>query len=358
MSPRSYDATSSWQTRIAEHHANKIPLRIVGGNTKHFYGLGQQQDSIATLTTTEHVGIIAYEPSELVLTARSGTPLQEIEATLAAQRQMLAFEPPHFGSHATLGGCIACGLSGPRRPHTGSARDFVLGVNVINGKAEALRFGGQVMKNVAGYDVARLFCGSLGTLGVILDVSLKVLPVPDVEVTLRFEHSASEALLKMRDFGQKPMPISAMCYFAGHLYLRLSGTERAVQQTQQQLGGESLYATSLFWQKLKEHTLPFFNTDKPVWRIAVPSATPPLAMNGEQLIEWGGAQRWLVSDTDANTIYDYAQRAGGHATLFRHHHRDEVFQPLHGKLKELHINTKLAFDPHGILNRGRMYSFY
>lgn len=140
--------------------------------------------------------------------------------------------------------------------------------------------------------------------------------------------------------------------------MRLSGTERAIQQTQQQLGGETLPATSTFWEKLKEHRLPFFASDKPLWRISVPAAAPAMPLSGEQLIDWGGAQRWLVSDIDAETIFDYAQRTGGHATLFRHHHHDDVFQPLHGKLKELHINTKLAFDPHGILNRGRMYSFY
>lgn len=346
-----------WQERVREHHSRHLPLHIAGGNSKAFYGLNTTTTTV--LNTQAHRGILNYEPSELVITARAGTPLTEIEATLTAQRQMLAFEPPHFAATATIGGCVATGISGPRRPYTGSVRDFVLGVTAINGKGEQLHFGGEVMKNVAGYDVARLYCGSMGTLGVILDVSLKVLPLPEVEQTQVFELSSAAALTKMQTLAQQSLPLSASCYSGQQLYLRISGTARAVEHAHHQLGGETLPDTSLFWQKLKEQTLSFFTTKQPLWRIAVPPAAPDLPINGAQLIDWGGAQRWLHTDAPAETIFTLAQRSGGHATLFRGGNRDsDVFQPLQGKLKELHINTKLAFDPNGILNRGRMYSYY
>ncbi len=346
-----------WQERVREHHSRHLPLHIEGGHSKAFYGLNTTATTV--LNTQAHCGILNYEPSELVITARAGTPLSEIESTLAAQQQMLAFEPPHFAATATLGGCIATGLSGPRRPYTGSVRDFVLGATVINGKGERLHFGGEVMKNVAGYDVARLLCGSMGTLGVILDASLKVLPLPEVEQTQVFELTSAAALTKMQMLAQQSLPLSASCYTGQQLYLRLSGTARAVEHAQQHLGGEKLPHTSPFWQKLKEQTLAFFTTGQPLWRIAVPPAAPDLPINGTQLIDWGGAQRWLHTDASADMIFNTAQRSGGHATLFRHGQRDaDVFQPLQGKLKELHINTKLAFDPNGILNRGRMYSYY
>jgi glycolate oxidase FAD binding subunit len=351
------DHSMAWQERIRAHHAQRLPLQIVGGNTKSFYGLNSAAPN--ALTTQDHRGIVHYEPSELVITARAGTPLLEIETTLAAHRQMLGFEPPHFGAAATLGGCVATGLSGPRRPYTGSVRDFVLGTTVINGKGERLHFGGEVMKNVAGYDVSRLYCGSMGTLGVILEVSLKVLPLPEIEQTQIFELTPAAALLKMQTLAQQSLPLSASCYAGQQLYVRLSGTERAVQHAQQHLGGERLPATTPFWHKLKEHTLPFFTMNQPLWRVAVPPAAPALPISGVQLIDWGGAQRWLHSDAAAETIFNTAQQLGGHATLFRGGQRNEaVFQPLHGKLKELHLNTKLAFDPQGILNRGRMYAFY
>lgn len=350
------DIQLDWQQRITAHYRNEQPLHIIGGNTKSFYGRACQGE---TLNTTAHQGILEYEPSELVLQARTGTPLKLIEATLAEQNQMLAFEPPHFGEQATLGGCIATGLAGPRRPYTGSVRDYVLGATVINGKGELLKFGGKVMKNVAGYDVARLYTGSLGTLGLILDVAVKVLPQPEAESTIRFELNHAQAMQRMQQLAQQPLPLSAMAYDGAQLYLRMSGTARAVQHAQTTLGGDVLAQNDSFWRQVREQTHPFFQKSLPLWRLSLPPAAPAIPLSSPQWIDWGGAQRWLFSDADAHTIYQLAESLGGHATLFRGGDRQaEVLQPLTGKLKELHLNTKLAFDPHCIFNPGRMYSYY
>ncbi|MBI3560198.1 MAG: glycolate oxidase subunit GlcE [Gammaproteobacteria bacterium] len=351
------DHSRDWQQQIQEHHAKKSPLMIIGGNSKAFYG--RRADATQVLQTRAHCGVIEYEPAELVITARAGTPLREIETTLAQHQQMLGFEPPHFGEHATLGGCIAAGLSGPRRPYSGSLRDHVLGVTVINGRAEQLHFGGKVMKNVAGYDLARLYAGSLGTLGVILDVSLKVLPLPETELTLRFEMHVEQALAKMQQIAPQPLPLSAACYDGAELSLRLSGTPQGVQHARSLLGGESVPKADHFWRQVREQTHPFFQHPQPLWRIAVPPATSMITLGDAQWIDWGGAQRWMYSETSSEAIFSLAQQHGGHASLFRGGEQPrDVFQPLHGKLKELHVNTKLAFDPLCLFNPGRMYSYY
>jgi len=350
------DQSNALQAIILDHLGRKQPLHIIGGQSKGFYG---RACDAAPVAVTAHRGITHYEPTELVITARAGTPLLEIEQTLAQQQQMLAFEPPHFGTTATLGGCVAAGLSGPRRPYAGALRDNVLGIQIINGRGENLHFGGEVMKNVAGYDVSRLVAGSMGTLGVILAASLKVLPKPELETTLCYAVSSDTALANMQQWAQQPLPLSASCFDGQHLYIRLAGSARVVAHTQQILGGDLVGNHHDLWQQLKEQTLPFFHNTSPLWRLSLPPATPPLTLSGAQLIEWGGAQRWLYSDAPAETIFATAHRLGGHASLFRHgEHRNDVFQPLHGKLKELHLNTKLAFDPHCIFNPGRMYSYY
>ena len=338
--------------QVQEHFVDKRPLSIQGGNSKKFYGHGVNAEP---LDVRAHAGIITYEPTELVLTARCGTPLVEIETALAQQGQMLGFEPPHFADSATLGGCIASGLSGPRRPYSGSARDFVLGMHIINGKGEILHFGGEVMKNVAGYDVARLMTGALGTLGIILAVSLKVLPRPQAEQSIALELEADMAIAHVNKLAGQSLPLSAACYDGRQLYLRVSGSEPAVRAATRQLGGEPVTDAAGLWQRLREHTHAFFETDKPLWRLSLAPTSPPLSIQGKQLLDWGGAQRWLVSDEPAQSIRHTAAQLGGHATLFRARDGIDSFHPLHGKLNELHINLKLAFDPHCILNPGRMY---
>jgi glycolate oxidase FAD binding subunit len=336
---------------VRDAAAKSTPLRIVGSGTKNFYG---RVPSGQPLSVAGHRGIVAYEPTELVLTARAGTPLSEIEATLAANNQTLAFEPPHFGEPATLGGTIACGFSGPARPYTGAARDFVLGTTIINGKGEILSFGGQVMKNVAGYDLSRLMVGALGTLGVLLDVSLKVLPKPDAECTLAFPLPTHQALEQMATWSGQPVPLSAACHVDGTLYIRLSGYEQTLRAARAKLGGEAHRDSAKFWQTLREHRLAYFQTDAPLWRLSVPPATAPISLPGEWLIDWGGAQRWLKTTAPAADIWAAAKHAGGHATLFRGGDRaTEVFQPLAAPLLQLHQNLKSAFDPNGVLNPGR-----
>lgn len=328
------------------------PLQIVGGGTKRFYGRATEGHR---LSVCGHRGIVAYEPTELVITARAGTPLSDIEATLASRRQILGFEPPHFGEAATLGGALACGLSGPRRPYSGSARDFVLGVKILNGKGEILTFGGQVMKNVAGYDISRLMVGALGTLGILLEASLKVLPQPEHEITLGFSYPPERALAEMNRWAGRPLPVSGACHINGVLRVRLSGSESGVNAARAELGGDALPDAPSFWRDLREQRLPFFAGDAPLWRISLPPATPPLDIAGPVLLDWGGAQRWVRSEAPATDLWRMAEHAGGHATLFRDGDRaGEVFQPLSAPLARLHKNLKHAFDPEGRLNPGRL----
>ncbi len=338
--------------KVREAADKKMPLRIVGSGTKAFYGRPVEGQP---LCVAGHRGIVSYEPTELTVTARAGTPLAELERLLAQKNQMLAFEPPHFGAGATLGGTIACGFSGPRRPYAGAARDFVLGVRIVNGKGECLRFGGEVMKNVAGYDVSRLMVGSLGTLGVLLEVSLKVLPRPAAEVTLAISMDAAEAIQRMNEWAGRPLPLSAACHVGDTLYMRLSGSANAVKAARVKLGGEIVARSEEFWRKLREHELGFFAGDTPLWRLSLPPACAPLELPGKWLYDWGGAQRWLRSEAPADEIFRTAKQAGGHATLFRGGERGgNVFHPLPPALAALHRRLKQALDPAGILNPGRI----
>lgn len=340
--------------QIEDARSNLTALAIRGGGSKDFYGHIAEGEILAV---NDYRGILDYTPSELVISARAGTPLAELEESLAQQGQMLPFEPPHFGAHATLGGTIACGLSGPRRPYNGSARDYVLGINCINGKGEYLRFGGQVMKNVAGYDLSRTLTGSLGTLAVLLDIHLKVLPRPETCTTLKQVCCATEALQRLNQWAGKPVPLSGGCYMDGALYVRLSGTDRGVQAAADTLGGDLMAAGETFWKDLREQRLAFFAGDTPLWRLSVAPASPLLQLDGRWLIDWGGAQRWLRSDLPAGAIRTAAASVGGHAILFRGGDRGAgVFQPLTPALLALHKRIKHSFDPAGILNPGRMYS--
>ncbi|MGE5467918.1 MAG: glycolate oxidase subunit GlcE [Ignavibacteria bacterium] len=343
---------------IEQIHAATGPLRIRGGGSKDFYGNGLRGE---VLDTRSHAGIVSYEPTELVITARCGTPLAEIEAALAEQGQMLAFEPPRFASsasgEATIGGAVASGLSGPRRAAAGAVRDYVLGVHILDGAGHLLHFGGQVMKNVAGYDVSRLMAGSLGTLALILDVSLKVLPRPAAEATLRFEMAQADAIAALNLWGGRPLPLSASAWYNGVLTLRLSGARAAVAEAAQKLGGARMDEDEAadFWQGLRDHRAAFFaGGDAPLWRIAVPGTTPPLELPGITLIEWGGGQRWLRSAAPAADIRAVAAQAGGHAALFRGGDRAAgVFQPMAPALAALNERVRRSLDPEGVFDTGR-----
>ncbi len=352
-------------------------LRIAGGGSKDFYG---RPTTGEPLDVRGYAGIVAYEPTELVVTARCGTSLAELEATLAASGQMLAFEPPHFGgpferqpphcgAGATVGGMVAAGLGGPRRQAAGALRDFVLGVTILDGRGEVLSFGGQVMKNVAGYDVSRLMAGSLGTLGITLEVSLKTLPCPATEETLQFEMPEDKAIATLNRWAGQPLPVTASAWCAGELHVRLSGAPVAVSAAREKMGGQRVDAAAAhgFWLSIREQSAAFFGAEdtlvRPLWRLSVPSTTPAAALDrieGARLIEWGGALRWAASGTDAATIRDVAAKAGGHATLFRAEaglrERVGVFQPLAPAALAVHRQLKAVFDPHGIFNPGRMYA--
>lgn len=348
------DISAALQAHVLAAIAQSSPLQIVGGGSKTFYGRAPQGEP---LSVTGHRGVISYEPTELVITARAGTTLADVEALLAKHNQMLPFDPPHFLGAATMGGAIATGLSGPRRPYAGSARDFVLGVKVLTGKGEILGFGGQVMKNVAGFDVSRFMAGSLGTLGILLEVSLKVLPRPESEQTLVFECSALDAIGRMNAWAGQPLPLSGAAFDGGRLYLRLSGSTAALNAAREKLGGELAANGAAFWRGVRDHACIFFQGDAPLWRVSVPAATPPLDLPGEWLLDWGGAQRWFKTSCAPATIREAAAKAGGHATLFRGGDRQgAVFHPLPPALMALHRRLKAAFDPHGFLNPGRMYS--
>lgn len=342
------------QASVKEAFEAKTAIQIIGGNSKSFYG---RQIQYQQLDLREHQGIISYHPCELVLTARSGTSLLELQNILAEQGQVLAFEPPHFSENATLGGTIACGFSGPRRPFTGAARDFVLGCKILTGRGEILSFGGEVMKNVAGYDVSRLMAGALGTLGVLLEISLKVLPIPEYETTLIFELDEDQAFEKMPLIQSHHGLISGLCFDGRNLYVRLSGTKKAVSVEVEKLGGETLTAGENFWLMLREQQLDFFHSEQNLWRISVPPATPIMKLSGEWFYDWGGALRWLKTDCPAEKIFSMAQQFAGHAVLFRSLIQPEnIFQPLSSGVLRIQKNLKKTFDPENILNPNKLYN--
>ena len=350
------DLTELLGERMRAAAGDGSPLAVAGGDTKAFLGRTTRGERF---DVSGHRGIVSYAPTELVLSARGGTPLAEVEATLDEKGQALAFEPPAFGAAATIGGTIAAGLSGPARPYAGAARDFVLGTRVLNGRGEALRFGGEVMKNVAGYDVSRLMTGAYGTLGVLLEVSLKVLPRPARVRTLTFGTSAEEAIERCNVWAARPLPITGACHDGETLYVRLAGTAGGVAAAAGALGGDTLDGEDgrAFWAALREQTLPFFAGDgAPLWRVSVPpgAAVPDVA--GDTFIDWGGALRWLRTGAPAAQVRAAAELAGGHAALFRGgDHTGAVFHPPAPAVLKLHERLKAAFDPAGILNPGRMY---
>lgn len=347
------DLSQTLREQVLNAREQQHAVSIQGNNSKHF--LGNLCDA-QTLDVSAHNGILHYEPTELVLTARAGTLISDITRCLDEHQQMLAFEPPAFADKATLGGTIACNLSGPRRPYAGSARDFVLGCRIINGQGQILKFGGEVMKNVAGYDVSRLMTGSMGTLGILLDISIKVVPKPPMELTIKKEVDNEKALQVMSRWGQRPMPVSAACHDGNHLYFRLSGSESALKSAHNKMGGDRVDNGEDFWKRLREHTHAFFDANKPLWRLSLPANTPLFDLDGKEFIDWGGAQRWLVSSVDADRIRAISSKAGGHASLYRRMDSEvETFHPLSESMLYIHTRIKQAFDPDNIFNPGRIY---
>jgi len=341
--------------RVKDHAARKAALRIRGGGTKDFHGARLEGEP---LEVAAYAGIVAYEPRELVLTVRAGTRLADIETALAAEAQMLAFEPPRFGEAATIGGTVACNLSGPRRPYAGAARDFVLGARIVNGKGEDLSFGGRVIKNVAGYDVSRLMAGALGTLGVLTELSFKVLPKPPAEATLAFEMDEARMVETVNKWAGQPLPLSATAWEAGVLRVRLSGAASAVAAARAKLGGTEAADGPAYWDALREQRLPFFAAGRPLWRLSVAQTAAPIPAGQPQLVEWGGGLRWVCGELDAARARELAANAKGHATLFRGGDRAAgVFHPLAPAIAKIHRRLKDAFDPAGILNPGRMDNF-
>jgi glycolate oxidase FAD binding subunit len=350
------DLSTRLQERVKQALVEKQPLVIRGGGSKGFLG----RDPVGEpLELAGHSGIVNYEPTELVVTVRGGTALGALEQTLAEQGQILSFEPPDFAGRASIGGSLACNLSGPARPYAGAARDALLGITLLNGKGEILHFGGEVMKNVAGYDLSRLMAGAMGTLGVLLEVSLKVLPRPEREITLVQEGmEVEQALRQLSGLGRRPLPISGAAFHRGRLSIRLGGTEAGLAAAKAVIPGDELppEQASEYWRSIKDQTHGFFDSDKPLWRLSVPANSPELPIEGECLYDWGGAQRWLLTDEPAENLFRLAGEAGGHATAFRRPgNREAVFQPLPQGLLTLHRRLKQAFDPGGIINPGRLY---
>ncbi len=398
------------QRQVLAANSRAQPLCIVGGASKSFYG---REAGGTPIHTAAHKGVVQYDPSELVITARAGTKVAEVEELLALKNQMLGFEPPRFADTATIGGAVAAGLAGPRRPYAGAVRDFILGVKILNGKGEIMRFGGQVMKNVAGFDIARLMAGSMGTLGILLEVSLRIIPQAPTEKTVLLEHpDPADAIEMLNRLAARPLPLSAAAWSDGQTRIRLSGSATGVTSAVEVIGGEIDSGGRKFWQQLRDHQLPFFRSGQPLLRVSVPPATamtaiattaaaatsaatpptaaaisatdtpsPATAINATdtatatpifanaatptataatppvaQLIDWGGAQRWLVGEADPDALREAAARHGGHLTHFRHTDRQgEVFHPLTPPVNALNTKLKRAFDPSGILNPGRLY---
>ena len=374
---------TTWIEQIHAAARQGQTLAIQGGNSKYFYGQAARSDAV--LDTRAHSGIVSYEPSELVVTVRAGTPLAELEAALNAQGQCLAFEPPHFLSKgmspATVGGMVACGLAGPARANVGGVRDHVLGVQMLNGLGEWLTFGGQVMKNVAGYDVSRVMAGSMGTLGVITDVSLKVLPQAPAEATSVYQLPQDKALAVLQRWGAQPLPLNASCWVHDTstqpaqdlLFVRLRGAVAAVESAVPRmcadvlaLGGQAAAMdptqAKADWSACRDQRLPYFTPPAPdlaLWRLSVPQTAPVLPLPYAPLIEWHGALRWLWAPLSAAAeLRAVAAQAGGHATLFRAplqapSDMPQVFSPLPAVQQRIQRQLQHQFDPHGVFNTGR-----
>jgi glycolate oxidase FAD binding subunit len=338
-------------TQIAAVSATGGEIEIFGSGSKRFYG---ESLEALPIDVSAHSGVIDYDPAELVISLRAGCKLSEIEALLAQNRQMFGFEPPYFGADATIGGMVASGLAGPRRAFSGSIRDFVLGVKMLDGRGQTLNFGGRVIKNVAGFDVSRVMVGSLGTLGVILEVSIRVIPAPETELTLAFEHGSVDQHVRwINELGAEPYPITASSWVTGRSRLRLSGSAQGVRHAAGELGGDP---DDTCWTQLKEQTLDFFDPAQPLTRISLPPASADLQGDWKQLIEWGGAQRWISGEVDIAALRLEAEAMGGSVCAYQRHGAEvPVFHPLPAAMLKLQRSIKSTFDPAGIFNPGRIY---
>ncbi|MDQ8022498.1 MAG: glycolate oxidase subunit GlcE [Moraxellaceae bacterium] len=354
MAPLPETLPRRWCEQVREAAANGRALRIVGGGSKSFLGDVLQGD---LLDTRGHSGVVDYDPAELVISVRAGTPLHDVTDLLDAHGQMLAFEPPAFAG-ATIGGMVASGLSGPRRVQAGAVRDHLLGVSLIDGQGQLLRFGGRVMKNVAGFDVSRLMAGAWGTLGLITEVSLRTLPRPPQELTLRLELDEAGAIDRFNRLAGQPLPLSATAWHAGLAHLRLSGTEASLRAARATTGGEPVgdVEASAYWQALRDQRLPFFTYGQhALWRLSVPGTTAPVELPGEMLMEWHGGLRWLRSEIPATAVRTAVADRGGHAQCWYNRAPGVAgFEPLQGPMAALHRRLRRAFDPQGVFNPGRM----
>lgn len=348
------DKTEQLVEQVKDALANNTPMNIVGGNSKQFLGRTTQATS---LNTADHSGVVSYEPTELVVTVRSGTSMQALNSLLRENGQMLPFEPPVFNT-GTVGGVLACGLSGPARPFAGSARDYVLGMRVINGQAQALRFGGEVMKNVAGYDAARLQVGAFGTLGVLLETSMKVLPLPEAQITMQLALSNANDTTSIVKLMRQPLPISAACIIGNTQYIRLSGSDSAVNAAAKICGGEQLSEADSFWHSIRECQHAFFDDPRPLWRISVPEFVGQLEIEGDWLLDWAGAQRFVKTNAPAAEIFEKAAAVTGHATCYsaaKMNDDDSLFQPLEGATRALQKRVRDSFDINRLFNPGRFH---
>ena len=348
------DATDQLEQQVRQAIADKQAVNIRAGGSKDFIG---SMADLPVIDVSQHRGVVFYEPTELVLTARAGTPLCEITDTLAEHGQKLAFEPPLYNDNATLGGTVAAAACGPARPYLGGVRDHVLGCRLINGHGHVLRFGGEVMKNVAGYDITRLMTGAMGTLGLLLDISLKVVPIAEQEVTLQQELDLHTALPRLQQLASESPLVSASAWHNGTVYIRLAGVTAAVESAVKMFGGEQ--TDSDFWSLLNNQQHAFFEQQAPLWRISVPPLTPALDIAGSTLYDWTGTQRWCFTEHDARNIRNIASAAGGHAQLFKAEdnlkRRVGAFHPQTNEIMKLHHNIKREFDPHSLFNPGRLY---
>lgn len=359
-------ALSQLCDQVMTARANFHAIEIVGGGTKRFYGNPMPaQENTTRLEMSSISGIVTYEPSELVVTAMAGTPLADIQDTLAQKGQMLAFDPPCFGPGSTIGGVVAGGLSGPLSFGYGPLRHYVLGAHLLDAQGRILKFGGEVMKNVAGYDVSRLLTGSMGMFGVIVQVSLKVLPLPMCDATLLFDLTEAESLERCAPLRAKAIPVKAAAWIPsgigqqGQLAIRLCGAQSAVEQAKQLLGGQTLdQALAIqWWQSFRDQTTSFFD-GQPLWRLAVRGQTPALGL-GATAFDLAGEVRWIKGDLQAQAVRQAAQAAGGHATLFRSGETsplptDGVFQPMAPSARAITERLKREFDPKSIFNPGRL----
>lgn len=338
------------QERVAASVANGVGLQIVGGGSKSFYGNSVEA---VTLEVAGHSGIIDYDPAELVITLRAGCNLAEVEALLAQNNQILGFEPLQLGDSATIGGVIASALAGPRRAYAGAVRDFILGVKLLSGRGEIMNFGGRVIKNVAGFDVSRLMVGAMGTLGVILEASLRVIPSFETEITLAFEHADADAHIQwINELGSKPLPISASLWYQGRSFIRLSGSQQGVESAAARLGGERQQDV---WTQLRRQSHEFFSSHETILRLSLPPTCMQTLPEEPQLIEWGGAQRWLAGDTALANLREKVASLNGSLCVYRGAVEAEKFHPLDSAKMILHRTLKSSFDPAGILNPGRLY---